>query len=160
MNADWEIRPAVAGDEGAILDLIRELAAYERMAEECVALEAQVRESLFGDKPVAEALLGWVDAEAVGLALYFTNFSTFLGRPGLYLEDLYVKPAHRGIGLGKGLLVACARVAWERGYGRMEWTVLDWNRPAIEFYDRLGAEALTMWTVRRLDRAALGKLVG
>ncbi len=146
------IRPARPGDEATILGLIRELADYERLAHEVTATPALLAEHLFGAEAVAEALLAEIDGQAVGFALFFRNFSTFLGRPGLYLEDLYVRESQRGQGVGRALLGRLAELARERGYGRMEWSVLDWNQPAIDFYESLGAEAMSEWTVYRLSR--------
>lgn len=146
------IRPARPGDEAAILGLIRELADYERLAQEVTATPALLAEHLFGASAVAEALLAERDGEAVGFALFFRNFSTFLGRPGLYLEDLYVRESCRGQGIGRALLAQLADLARARGYGRMEWSVLNWNQPAIEFYQSLGAEPMSEWTVYRLSR--------
>ncbi|NDY96362.1 GNAT family N-acetyltransferase [Wenzhouxiangella limi] len=146
------IRRAARGDEDSILGLIGELAEYERLAHEVTATPALLAEHLFGDNAVAEALLAEIDGAAVGFALFFRNFSTFLGRPGLYLEDLYVREACRGRGIGRALLKRLADLARERGYGRMEWSVLNWNQPAIEFYQSLGAEAMSDWTVYRLSR--------
>ncbi len=146
------IRQAKPGDEACILGLIRELAEYERLADEVTATPALLAEHLFGDNAVAEALLAERDGQAAGFALFFRNFSTFLGRPGLYLEDLYVRESCRGEGIGRALLGRLADLARERGCGRMEWSVLDWNRSAIAFYESLGAEAMSEWTVYRLSR--------
>ncbi|MEM7054485.1 MAG: GNAT family N-acetyltransferase [Pseudomonadota bacterium] len=152
------IRAAEAGDEAQILELILGLAEYEQLADEVKATPAQIAESLFGEHPSAEALLAEWDGEAVGFALFFQNFSTFLGRPGLYLEDLYVREAARGRGIGKALLLHLARLAHERGCGRMEWAVLNWNQPAIDFYRSMGAQPMNEWTVYRLDQDALAAL--
>ncbi len=152
------IRPARRADVPQILAFIRELAEYERLSHAVVATEADLLGSLFGREPCAHALLATRDAEPVGFAVYFYNFSTFLGRPGLYLEDLYVRPAARGLGIGRRLLVTLARLAVERGCGRMEWAVLDWNEPAIGFYRKLGAAPNADWTTYRLSGEALGKL--
>ena len=152
------IRTAQAGDETQILELIRSLAEYEQLADEVKATSAQIGQALFGEHPSAEALLAEWDSEAVGFALFFQNFSTFLGRPGLYLEDLYVREAARGRGIGKALLLHLARLAHQRGYGRMEWAVLNWNQPAIDFYRSLGAQPMNEWTVYRLDQDALAAL--
>ncbi len=149
------IRPARPGDESLVLALIRELADYERLAHEVTATGAEVAEALFGDRPAAEALIGCLDGEPVGFALFFHNYSTFLGRRGLYLEDLFVRPAARGHGLGQALLARLAAIALERRCGRLEWSVLDWNEPAIRFYRALGAKAMDGWTVYRLDGEAL-----
>ena len=144
-----DIRRAEERDLPVILRFIRELAEYEHMADQVVATEALLREWMF-EKQRAECLVGEVSGEAVGFALYFHNFSTFLGRAGLYLEDLYVRPEHRGKGYGKAFLRALAALAVERGCGRLEWWCLDWNRPSIDFYRALGAEAMEDWTVYRL----------
>jgi GNAT superfamily N-acetyltransferase len=155
------IRPATVRDVPLILDLIRGLAEYERMLGQVQATEDQLQASLFpanGRPPDAHCVIGSIDGVPAGFALYFFNYSTFLGRPGLYLEDLFVKPEHRGAGLGKALLLHLARTARERGCGRMEWAVLDWNEPAIGFYESLGARRLREWQLCRLDSAALERL--
>lgn len=152
------LRPAIRADVPEILRLIRALAAYEKLSGEAVATEAALAQTLFGDRPAAEVLLAEVDGRTVGFALFFQNYSTFLGRPGIYLEDLFVEPAHRGQGLGRQLLQAIARLAVERGCGRFEWAVLDWNEPAIGFYKSLGATPMADWTVMRLTGEALRKL--
>jgi GNAT superfamily N-acetyltransferase len=149
------VRPATREDVPLVLALIRELAEYERLAHEVVATEAALGEHLFGPRPAAEVLIGECDGEAVGFALYFGNFSTFLARPGIYLEDLFVRPAFRGRGLGERLLVELAHLAVARGCGRLEWSVLDWNEPALGFYRRLGAVPMAEWTVQRLAGDAL-----
>jgi GNAT superfamily N-acetyltransferase len=154
------IRPATPDDVPAVCRLIRGLAEYERLAHEVVLDEARVREHLFGPRPFAEVLLAEEAREVVGFALFFHNYSTFLGRPGLYLEDLFVVPEHRGKGHGKALLRELARRALERGCGRLEWAVLDWNEPAIRFYRSLGAVAKDEWTVYRLTGDALKALAG
>ncbi len=155
---DFAIRFAARGDVPTILSLIRELAEYERAPNEVVATEEQLREGLFGAQPAAEVLLALEAGEAIGFALFFHNFSTWMGRPGLYLEDLFVRPARRGKGYGRALLVQLAEIARERKYGRMEWAVLDWNEPAIQFYRKLGAAPLDEWTVFRLTRAGIAAL--
>jgi len=152
------LRRAVRADVLEILRLIRALAQYEKLADEVVATEAALAESLFGATPAAEVLLAEEGGRAVGFALFFQNYSTFLARPGLYLEDLFVEPAFRGKGLGKALLKAVARIAVERGCGRLEWAVLDWNAPAIGFYRNLGAKPLDDWTVMRVTGEALQRL--
>jgi len=141
-----------------ILALIRELAEYERLSHMVSATEEGLRDTLFGERPAAEVLLAEVAGDAVGFALFFPNYSTFLGRGGIYLEDLYVQPAFRGRGLGRALLVRLAALARERGAGRLEWSVLDWNEPAIGFYRNLGAEPLDGWTTFRLSGDALARL--
>jgi GNAT superfamily N-acetyltransferase len=145
-------------DIPVILELIAGLAEYEKLSVELVATADDLRESLFGQHPAAEVLLARAGAQAVGFAVFFQNFSTFLGRPGLYLEDLFVRPAYRGRGYGRELLATVARIALERGCGRMEWSVLDWNEPAIRFYKGLGARAMDDWTVYRLSGEALREL--
>ena len=152
---DVSIRAAVEGDVPLILRLIEELAEYERLSHEVVATEEALRESLFGQRRFAEALVGEVEGKPAGFALFFHNFSTFLGRPGIHLEDLYVRPQFRGSGLGRALLVYLARVARERGCGRFEWSVLDWNEPAIGFYKSIGALPVSGWTAYRLSGDAL-----
>lgn len=152
------IHPATPADIPTILALIRELAEYERMTHDVVATEASLHDALFGPRPRAEALLASSGADVAGFALYFHNFSTFLARPGLYLEDLYVRPQWRGRGIGRALLAELARVGVERGCGRFEWSVLDWNRDAIGFYEKLGARPMSEWTVYRLTGDALHAL--
>ena len=141
-----------------ILRFIKELAAYEMLAHEVVATEDGLRQSFFGPRPAAEAVIAYADEEPVGFAIYFQTFSTFLGQPGVYLEDLYVTPAWRGQGFGRRLLAYVARVAVERGYGRMEWSVLDWNEVALGVYRKIGARPMDEWTVQRLTGAALHDL--
>ena len=152
------IRPAREDDAPLVLVLIRELAEYERMAGEVTATEADVRQALFGPAPSAEAVIAEVEDRPVGFALFFHNFSTFAGKRGLYLEDLYVRPDYRGRGIGRGLLRHLARLARERGCHRFEWSVLDWNALAIRSYRRAGAVAMDDWTVYRLTGAALDRL--
>ena len=152
------IRPAVAEDAELLLSFVRELAEYERLAHEVVATADDLSGALFGAQPCAHALIASCDEKPAGFALYFYNFSTFLGRPGLYLEDLYVRPAARGRGIGRRLLAHLAQVALERGCGRLEWAVLDWNAPSIRFYRSLGAEPMQEWTTYRLTGAALTRL--
>jgi GNAT superfamily N-acetyltransferase len=155
---DCEIRTTTEADVPIILSLIRELAEYERAPDAVVATETGLREVLFGPKRSAEVLLALEKGEPVGFAVYFYNFSTWLGRPGLYLEDLFVRPAVRGKGYGRALLERLAQIAQERGCGRMEWAVLDWNDPAIQFYRKLGAEPMNEWTVFRLTADGIAKL--
>jgi GNAT superfamily N-acetyltransferase len=152
------IRPANADDVPLIAQLIRDLAEYERLAHAAVATDDGLREQLFGERPAAEVLIAEADGEPAGFALFFHTFSTFLGKRGLYLEDLFVRPAFRGLGLGKHLMAALARIAVKRGCGRFEWSVLDWNAPAIGFYRALGATAIDEWTVHRLEGDALRAL--
>ena len=152
------IRPATADFVPLIRQLIVELAEYERMRDAAVATDAQLREQLFGAQPAAEVLIGEVDGQPAGFALFFHNFSTFLGRRGLYLEDLFVRPQFRGAGLGKHLMASLARLAVQRGCGRFEWSVLDWNTPSIGFYRSIGAVGMDEWTVQRLEGDALHAL--
>lgn len=152
------IRPATIDDVPLIRALIAELAEYERLADAAVATDTDLRAQLFGPAPAAEVLIGEVDGEPAGFALFFHNFSTFLGKRGLYLEDLFVRPAARGVGLGKHLMAALARIAVQRDCGRFEWSVLDWNAPAIGFYRRIGAVGMDEWTVQRLEGEALHAL--
>jgi GNAT superfamily N-acetyltransferase len=152
------IESAQERDVPLILELIRGLAEYERMSDQVVATEAGLREALFGPQPSAEVIIAYADDRPAGFALFFHNFSTFLGRRGLYLEDLFVMPEFRGLGIGRRLLTELARIAVERGCGRFEWSVLDWNAPAIEFYKRLGARPLDEWTIFRVTDAALSEL--
>lgn len=158
MSSALEIRPTTEADVPVIVELIRALAEYERAPDAVVATEAGLREVLFGAKPGAEVLLALENGEAVGFAVYFHNFSTWLGRPGLYLEDLFVRPEKRGKGYGRALLERLARIAKERGCGRMEWAVLDWNDPAIQFYRKLGAKPMDEWTVFRLTEDGIAEL--
>lgn len=151
------IRPAVKNDTPLILSLIREIADYEKLLHEVVATEELIEEHLFGPTPVAYSLIAELDGQPVGYALYFYNFSTFLTKPGIYLEDLYVRPDYRGMGIGKKLLVSLAQIAVEKNFGRVEWTVLDWNEPAINFYRSVGAIPMDEWTVQRLTGDALVK---
>jgi GNAT superfamily N-acetyltransferase len=155
MNVTY--RPATADDTALVLCFIRDLAKYEQLSSECVATEEQIRSTLFSEKPVAECLLAFADGEPAGFAVFFTNFSTFLARPGLFLEDLFVKPAFRKRGIGRGLMERLAKLANERRYGRMEWTVLDWNEPAIEFYRSLGGQPMEEWRIFRLAGPALAR---
>jgi GNAT superfamily N-acetyltransferase len=149
------IRPAQPTDVPAILSLIRELAQYEHLLDKCVATEALLLRHLFGPERAAEALVAVVEDVTVGYAIFFRTFSTFLALPGIYLEDIYVQPGHRGKGLGKGMLREIARLAVARGYGRVEWSVLDWNAPSIAFYKSLGALPLEEWTMFRVTGEAL-----
>ena len=156
----FRIRTASEQDVPLILQFIRDLAEYERLAHMVVCTEEQLRNVLFGPRPFAEVIIGEEDGAPAGFALFFHNFSTFLGKPGMYLEDLYVRPKFRSQGLGKALLTQVARIAVERDCGRMEWSVLDWNEPSIRFYERLGANPLSDWTVYRLTGDALRSLGG
>jgi GNAT superfamily N-acetyltransferase len=152
---DVQIVPARPEDVPVILDLIRGLGEYERLSHEIVATEDSLGQWLFGERPAAEVVLAYVDTAVVGFALFFHNFSTFLGRPGLYLEDLFVKPGWRGRGIGQRLLVHLAELAVKRGCGRMEWAVLDWNEPALRFYERMGARVMKEWKLCRLTGESL-----
>ena len=154
------IQPAAEADVPLILRLIGALADYERLTHQVVATEAALRETLFGDTPAAEVVIAYVDDVPVGFALWFYNYSTFLARPGLYLEDLFVLPEWRGHGVGRELLTDLARVAVERGCGRMEWSVLDWNESAIGFYRKLGATVMEDWRICRLTGETLAALGG
>lgn len=158
MSAILRIRSATPADIGLILGFIRELAEYEKLAHEVVATDADLRQSLFGERPAAECLIAESAGKPAGFALFFHNFSTFLGKSGLYLEDLYVKPELRGQGVGRKLLAHLARLAVSRGCGRFEWAVLDWNEPAIRFYQSLGARMLQDWRINRVTGDALAKL--
>jgi GNAT superfamily N-acetyltransferase len=155
---EFRIRLAQRDDVPVILTLIRELATYERAPNEVIATEEQLRENLFGAHPAAEVLIGEEAGEPVSFALFFHNFSTWMGRRGLYLEDLFVRPAVRGKGYGRALLVRLAQLARERDCGRMEWAVLDWNKPAIQFYLKLGARPNEEWTIYRLTRDGIARL--
>lgn len=153
-----QIRSARPEDVPTIVSLIRALAVYERLESECHADAASLHEHLFGARPACEVILAEKDSDVAGFALFFHNYSTFLTKPGLYLEDLFVKPEHRGAGIGRLLLQRLAEIAIERGCGRLEWAVLDWNTPAIGFYERLGAKQMSDWTVFRVTGDALAKL--
>ncbi len=157
-GADYAIRPAAQGDVGEILRLIRALAEYEKLAHMAAGTPALLREALFGPHPSCAALIAERGGRAVGFALYFTTFSTFLCRPGLYLEDLFVEPEHRGAGIGKALLARLAALAAERGCGRLEWRVLDWNEPSIRFYESLGASLMKEWILVRMTRPEFEQL--
>lgn len=159
---EFRIREAVETDLETIMSLIGELAAYERLAHEAVADKEDMRRYLFGDRPAAEVLIAETRHEVspvpIGFALFFGTFSTFMGKPGIYLEDVFVLEEHRGRGVGKALLRRLASIAVARGCGRLEWSVLDWNEPSITFYQRLGAVAMDEWTVNRVSGNALAKL--
>jgi len=160
VSGEVTIRPATRSDTPRILGFIRELAVYERLEREVVASEADLDAALFGPRRGAEVVFACLDGAPVGFALFFHNFSTFIGKPGIYLEDLYVRPEARGLGIGKRLLAWLARTALERGCARLEWAVLDWNEPSIGFYRSLGAVALDEWTTYRLAGDALKQLAG
>jgi GNAT superfamily N-acetyltransferase len=149
---------ATERDVPALLEMIRGMAEYEKLTHLFVATEDALRSTLFGDRPAAEVLLALEEKECVGFALFFQNYSTFLAQPGLYLEDVFVKPHARRRGIGKALLARLAEIARERGYGRMEWTVLDWNEPAISFYKRIGADVLADWRICRMTGDAIARL--
>jgi alkylated DNA nucleotide flippase Atl1/GNAT superfamily N-acetyltransferase len=157
---DIHVSPASESDVGAILQLIRGLAEYEKLSHEAAATEEDLRRWLFGASPAAEVLMAFAGEQAVGFALFFTSFSTFVGKPGIYLEDLFVLPAWRGRGVGSRLFRAVARVTVERNSGRLEWAVLDWNDPALNFYRKLGAVPMDQWTVQRLTGQALQDAAG
>ena len=159
-SSHFTIRPAAVADAPLILSLIKELAEYERLAQEVVATEEDIRKSLFGERPFAEALIGEHQKNPISFALFFYNFSTFKGKPGIYLEDLYVKPAYRGMGFGRRMLVHIARLAKERNCARFEWSVLNWNEPAIRTYEKLNAEPMKEWILYRLTGEALDDLSG
>ena len=152
------IRPAKPADVPVIADLIRGLARFEKLEDQVALTDELLAEGLFGPRPYAESVLAEVEGHPAGFALFFHSFSTFLARPGLYLEDLFVLPEHRGQGIGRALLAHLARLAVERGCGRMEWAVLDWNQEAISFYERLGATAMSEWTTYRLTGEAIDRL--
>ena len=152
------ITPATPADVPVILAFIRELAEYEKLLDRVTATERLLHETLFGARRYAEVLVARLDGKPVGYALFFHNYSTFLARPGIYLEDVYVQPAVRGRGVGKALLREVARVALERDCGRLEWSVLDWNKPSIDFYRSLGAAPMDEWTTYRMDEAAIAAL--
>ena len=154
----FQIRAAIKDDVPVILSFIKKLADYERLSHEVVATEAVLRESLFGRRRTAEVALGYFKREPVGFVLFFHNYSTFLGQPGIYIEDLFVDEAFRRRGFGRALLTYVARLAKERRCGRLEWSVLDWNEPAINFYKKLGATPMTEWTVHRVTGESLRKL--
>ena len=153
----FSIRAAELRDVNAIVQLIRALAEFEQLGHLLQVTPEKLRPHLFGEKPAAEAMVAESDGEVVAFALYFTNFSTFLAQPGLYLEDLFVTPAQRGRGIGESMLTRLARTAVERGYGRFEWSVLDWNEPAIRFYQRMGATVMPDWRICRIAGEALQK---
>jgi GNAT superfamily N-acetyltransferase len=160
MEKQFVIRPAIPADVPEILRLIHELAVYEKLEHMAVGTDAALRESLFGPQPAAEAILAEVGGRAVGFALYFTTFSTFLCKPGIHLEDLFVEPEHRGAGIGKALLRHLAQVAVRRGCGRLEWNVLDWNTPSIRFYESLGGKIMKEWQLVRMTAAEFSALAG
>jgi len=154
----FTIRPAVPDDAETLVNLIRELAIYEKLEHFAKASAADLQKNLFGPRPYAEALIAEVDSVPVGMALFFHTFSTFRGQPGIHLEDVFVQPEHRGLGIGKALLGTLARIARDRGCGRLEWAVLDWNKSAIGFYKSLGGAPLDEWTVFRIADEPLERL--
>lgn len=154
-KADFSVRAAELRDVAPMVQMIRELAEFEQLEHLVQVTPEKLRPHLFGERPVAEAMVAEVDGKAIAFALYFTNFSTFLAQPGLYLEDLYVQPAHRAKGVGEALLTRLAALAAERGCGRFEWSVLDWNANAIRFYERMGATVMPDWRICRISGAAL-----
>jgi GNAT superfamily N-acetyltransferase len=157
-KTEFTLRPATPDDCRELLRLIGELAVYEKLADQAVGTEPMLRAALFGERPSCEALLVERDGRAVAFALYFTTFSTFLCRPGLYLEDVFVEPDSRGLGIGKAVLAHLARIAAERGCGRFEWRVLDWNEPSIRFYESLGAKVMPEWLLVRVTASGFGKI--
>ena len=159
MNEPLIIRPATEQDVPLILDFIRQLADYEKLSDEVTATEETLRRNLFSGRKTAEVLLAFAGSQPAGFAVFFHNFSTFLGKPGIYLEDLFVSPARRRRGCAKALMVYLARLAVERGCGRFEWSVLDWNEPALKLYRSLGAVGMNEWTVQRLVGEPLARLV-
>jgi GNAT superfamily N-acetyltransferase len=154
------IERATERDVPLILELIQGLAVYEKLAHEVTATEAGLRETLFGARPAADVIIAYAGDTPAGFALFFPNYSTFLGKPGLYLEDLFVRPEYRGQGLGLALMKRLAQIAVERGCGRFEWSVLDWNEPAIGFYKSLGAKLMDGWSIVRVNGEALTRLAG
>jgi GNAT superfamily N-acetyltransferase len=160
MASRFTIRPAIENDVPVILALIKELAEYEKLSHEVSATENDINSSMFGERAYAEALIGALEGNPISFALFFHNYSTFLGKPGIYLEDLYVKPQHRGNGFGRKMLAYLARLAKERNCGRFEWSVLDWNTPAIRTYEKLDAKPMREWILYRLTGDALDRLAG
>ena len=152
------IDPATERDVPQILLFIRGLAEYEKLSHQCIATEGSLRQTLFGERAYAEVLIGRLNEIPVGFALFFHNYSTFLAKPGIYLEDVFVVPEHRGAGVGKALMKRVAQIACERGCGRFEWSVLDWNVPSIEFYKRIGAQVLPDWRICRMTEEQIAKL--
>lgn len=157
-QTDFTIRPAAPDDVPAILSLIRELAEYEKLSHEVVGTEADLTDSLFGNTPCAEALMGEHDGKPISYAIFFTTMSTFLCKPGIWLEDIYVQPEYRGHGYGKAMFLAVAEIAKQRHSGRLEWSALDWNKPAIDFYESMGAVAMDEWTIFRMTEDVLAQL--
>ncbi|MGD8260738.1 MAG: GNAT family N-acetyltransferase [Desulfobacterales bacterium] len=160
MTSKFTIRPATENDVPVILALIKELAEYEKLSHEVSATVDNINSSMFGERAYAESLIGVLEGNPISFALFFHNYSTFLGKPGIYLEDLYVKPQHRGNGFGRKMLAYLARLAKERNCGRFEWSVLNWNAPAIRAYEKLGAKPMNEWILYRLTGNALDRLAG
>ncbi len=160
IHQSLDIREADSSDVPGILEMVAELAEFEELSDQLVATEADYQESLFGENPAAEALVATVSGDLVGYAIFFSTFSTFVGRAGIWLEDLYVRPDYRKLGIGKKLLKAVGAIAEERAAGRYEWCVLDWNQNAIDLYTQVGGEILEEWRIVRLDRAAIEALPG
>jgi GNAT superfamily N-acetyltransferase len=160
MKGTFHLRPATAADVPVILRLVRALADYEKLSHEVTATEERLRRHLFGGRPAAEVILAGEDGVEAGFAVFFQSFSTFLGQPGIYLEDLYVRPEFRGRGWGKAMMVYLARLARQRECGRFEWAVLDWNKPSLDFYQAIGARPMSDWTVQRMTGEALAALAG
>lgn len=158
--SNYQIRPAVPDDTSEIFAMLCELAEFEKLADQVRSTKESIGECLFGEQRVAEGLLVEQGGNAIGCAIYFHNFSTFMGRPGLYLEDVYIRPDFRRQGIGKAILVELAKIAQERNCGRFEWAVLDWNSDAIAFYEGLGAKVLPDWRITRLDELGIAKLAG
>ena len=158
MSKAFQIKFATVDDVPLILKFIKELAEYEKLLHKVVATEASLRNTLFGDHVHAEVIIAYYENKPIGFSLFFHNYSTFLGKPGIYLEDLYIQPEARGKGFGKQMLVYLAKLAKERNCGRLEWWVLDWNKSAIKFYESIGAEPMSDWTVYRVDEQALEDL--
>jgi GNAT superfamily N-acetyltransferase len=154
----FEIRPATEADTPVVLSFVKQLAEYEKLAHEVVATESAIRDTLFGNRRIAEVAIGYFETKPVGFVLFFHNYSTFLGQPGLYIEDLFVNEAYRRRGFGRALLLYVARLAQERRCGRLEWSVLDWNEPAIRFYKKLGSVPMSEWTVFRITGESLKRL--
>ncbi|MDF1756031.1 MAG: GNAT family N-acetyltransferase [Verrucomicrobiales bacterium] len=158
MSDLFKIRPAVPGDCDSIHRLLMELAEYEKITHWVESTPASTHQALFGDQPAAGALVAEVEGIIIGTAVFFHNYSTFIGKQGLYLEDIYITPEQRGKGIGKAILKELARLAVKRNCGRMEWTVLDWNQPAIDFYDKIGGEMLDEWRIVRMNREGIEAL--
>jgi GNAT superfamily N-acetyltransferase len=158
MTENFEIKFANKNDAGIILELIKEIADYEKLADQVEATEAQIINHLFSEKNYAECIIGFENNLPIGFALFFHNYSTFVSRPGIYLEDLFVKEKYRGKGYGKKLLLSLVKIADERNCGRVEWSVLNWNKPAIDFYESIGAIPMNEWTVYRLNQEVINKL--